>query len=282
MRLGVHCYLFTERWSDAALPILDRCKALGAGAFEIAVGDDVRFSFKETRARAEALGLSLTLSPGGAWPEGCDASSDNPEMRARGIAWHKRWIDACAETGAVAYTGNMYGRTGDVKKRRPPPDEFRRVVDALRELSEHAQRRGVVLAFEPMSHFRTHLINTPEQAARVLEAVAHPNCRVVLDTYHLATEIRDYGAGIRLLKDKLWCLHACENDRGCPGGGLVPWPEIFAALRATGFDGLLMLETYNSSIGDFAYERAMFHNVCPDGEAYARRGFAFLKSGLGL
>ena len=31
--------------------------------------------------------------------------------------------------------------------------------------------------------------------------------------------------------DLLWGLHACENDRGVPGGGLVPWREIFAALK---------------------------------------------------
>lgn len=281
MKLGVHCYLFTNRWTDASLPILDQCAALGANAFEIAVGDDVHFSLNDTRVRADSLGLSLTLSPGGSWPDGIDASCEDSAQRAKSIAWHKKWIDWCVEAGAVAYTGNMYGRTGDVKKRRPPSDEFARVADALRDLSEHAQRRGVVLAFEPMSHFRTHLINTPIQAARMLEAVAHPNCRVVLDTYHLATEIRDYAAGIRLLKDKLWGLHACENDRGCPGDGLVPWPQIFAALRETGFDGLLMLESYNSSLGTFAYERAMFHNVCPDGAEFTRRGFALLKRGLG-
>jgi hypothetical protein len=37
------------------------------------------------------------------------------------------------------------------------------------------------------------------------------------------------------------------------------------------------METYNSSIGDFAYRRGMFHNVCPDGYAFVREGLAFLK-----
>ncbi len=39
----------------------------------------------------------------------------------------------------------------------------------------------------------------------------------------------------------------------------------------------LTMEAYNSSIGEFAYERAMFHNVCPDGEAFVRRGLSFLQ-----
>lgn len=280
MKFGAHCYIFTDRWSDASLPILDRCKALGADALEIAVGEESVFSSAETRKRAADLGMDLIVSPGGNWPAGLDASSEDRALRECALNWHRKWIDLAHELGAVAYTGNMYGRTGEVKKRRPPADETERVVDSLRTLSDYAAARGLSLVFEPMSHFRTHLINTPEQASRVAAAVDRPNCGVLLDTYHMATEVRDYTAGIRAVQGHLWALHACENDRGCPGGGLVPWAQVFAALRETGFDGYVMLESYNSSIGDFAFERAMFHNVCADGEDFVRRGLAFLKAGL--
>jgi D-psicose/D-tagatose/L-ribulose 3-epimerase len=81
---------------------------------------------------------------------------------------------------------------------------------------------------------------------------------------------------------RLWALHACENDRSVPGGGLVPWDAVFGALASIGFDGVLMLETYNSSIGDtpgaFAHARAMFHDPCPDGAAFVRQGLDFLRS----
>ena len=42
-----------------------------------------------------------------------------------------------------------------------------------------------------------------------------------------------------------------------------------------------MLETYNSSLGDFAFQRGMFHNVCADADAFVRDGFAFLRAQLG-
>ena len=38
-----------------------------------------------------------------------------------------------------------------------------------------------------------------------------------------------------------------------------------SVLDEIGFDGYIGLETYNSSLGDFAFQRGMFHNVCPDG-----------------
>jgi sugar phosphate isomerase/epimerase len=57
----------------------------------------------------------------------------------------------------------------------------------------------------------------------------------------------------------------------------VPWDAVFDALHAIGFDGPLTMEAYNSSVDDFAYQRGMFHNVCPDGAAFVQQGLAFLR-----
>ena len=282
---GAHCYLFTDGWSDDHLPILDTAKAIGLDVFELVVGDDVSYTPRLSRQRAESLGLTLTLSPGGFWPVNCDLSADDPADRARGLAWHKRQVDIAAELGAVAYTGALYGHPGIIQRRVPPADEFPRTAEGLHALAEYGARRGVSIVIEPMSHFRTHVVNTPEQALRLAILADHSNLRVLLDTYHLVTEIRDYAQAVHTVAPKLWGLHACECDRGVPGGGLVPWDAVFSTLKAIAFEGYVLLETYNSSIGDppgtFAYQRGMFHNPCPDGEAFVRQGIAFLKAGMG-
>ena len=115
---------------------------------------------------------------------------------------------------------------------------------------------------------------------QLVEMSDHGNLSVLLDTYHLVTEITDYAEGIRQVAPRLWGIHTCENNRGRPGTGILPWGSIFAALKETGFDGYLIMETYNSSVGDMAYERAMFHDVCPDADAFIQKGLAFLKEGL--
>jgi D-psicose/D-tagatose/L-ribulose 3-epimerase len=277
MKPGLHCYLFIDRWSDECLGVLDTARELGADCFEVVVGDDIQFTPRLTRQRAEALGLTLTVGPGGLWPTECDISADAPEDRAQGLAWHCKQVDLAAEIGAVAYTGALYGHPGTVKRRVPPFDESMRTAEGLHRLAEHAANRGVALAIEPMSHFRTHIANTPEQTLGLIELADHLNLAVLLDTYHLITEVRDFGAAIRTVGDRLWGLHACENDRGVPGGGLVPWDQVFTALRDIAFDGYVLLEAYNSALGDFAFRRGMFHNVCPDGRAFAREGLAFLR-----
>jgi D-psicose/D-tagatose/L-ribulose 3-epimerase len=278
MRFGAHSYIFTEFWADDQLDILDTAAALGLDCFEIGIGDDVIFSHAATRQRAAARGLTLIVSPGGHWPVECDLAADDPADRAAGLAWHKRQVERAAELGAVAYTGALYGHPGVVKRRIPPPDEYPRTAEGLAALAEFGAGHGVEIVIEPMSHFRTHVVNTPEQAMRLLALADHPNLSVLLDTYHLITEVRDYGKAIRTVGPKLWGLHACENDRGAPGGGLVPWADVFAALREIGFDGYVLMEAYNSGQGDFAVRRGMFHDVCPDGAAFVRQGLTFLRA----
>jgi len=282
MKFGSHSYIFTERWSDERVDILEEVKALGLDCFDIAVGDDVPFSPALTRRKAGSLGLDLAISPGGLWPLECDLSSADPAERKAGLAWHKKQVDLAGELGAVAYSGSLYGHTGVVRPHPPLPEEYRWIADSLAQLAEHGQARGVQVVIEPMSHFRTHLVNRPEQALRLLDLAGHPNLGVLLDTYHMVVEVRDYAAALRQVGARLWGLHACENDRGAPGGGLVPWAPVFQALDEIKFDGYVIMEAYNSSIPGFAWQRGMFHDVCPEPRAFIRQGLKFLQEGLKL
>lgn len=277
LTFGAHIFLWVERWDDSAAGLIERASSLGLGCLEIAVGDDVVLNPVELRRRAESAGVELILSPGGVWPAECDISADEAVHRQRGLEWHTNWIRRAGECGAVAYTGSLYGHPGTVLRRRPPAEELLRTAENLNHLAEEARRAGIVIALEPMSRFRTHMANTPEQVMRLIQTADHAHLRVLLDTYHLLTEVRDYAAAVHTLAPRLWGLHACENDRGVPGGGLIPWPDIFAALADVGFQGYTLLESYNTRLGDFAFHRGLFQDLCPDGDGFVRQGLAFLR-----
>lgn len=280
MKYGAHSYVFTEHWADDNLDLLDTVKELGLDCFEIGVGDDVAFSPELTRRKAASLELELLISPGGKWPEECDVSADSMENRKRGLAWHKKQVDLANQLEAVAYCGALYGHPGVVKRRKPPADEYKRTAEVLHNLAEYGARKGVKIALEPMSHFRTHLVNNPEQLMALIAQADHDNLYALFDTYHMITEVRDYARAIEGLRDRLWAIHACENDRGVPGGGLVPWDVVFRTLRKIEFQGYIVFEAYNSGTGDFAYRRGMFHNVCPDGSTFVREALAFVQRGM--
>ncbi|MGE5611456.1 MAG: sugar phosphate isomerase/epimerase family protein, partial [Bacillota bacterium] len=143
MKFGAHIFLWIDHWSDNSLDLLDRARELGLECLEIAVGDDVAIDLPRTRQRAESLGLELILSPGAVWPMECDISDDDPANRRRGMEWHRHWIEASGQVGAVAYTGAIYGHPGRVRKRHPPAEELTRTAENLHVLAEHAQQCGV-------------------------------------------------------------------------------------------------------------------------------------------
>jgi D-psicose/D-tagatose/L-ribulose 3-epimerase len=276
VKYGAHIFLWIDAWSSRHIGLLERARRLGLQSLEISVGDDIEFDAALVRREAAAQQLDITISPGGVWPMRADVSLADPEARAYGLQWHQHCIDQAGEAGAVAYTGALYSHPGHVERRLPNAEEFAIAAENLHILAEYASRRGVELVFEPMSRFRTHLVNTPRQALAMLAQADHPNLKVLFDTFHAVTEVRDFGAAVRDLAPYLWGLHACESDRGAPGGGIVPWPAVFEALREVHFQRYIVLETYNTGLREFAYARGLYQDVCPDGDEFVRKSLDFL------
>ena len=279
-KFGAHQFLWKSHWTDGDLGILDTVRRLGCTIFEVSLGDDVQFDRVRLRRHAESLDIELTVGPGNLWPEECNISADDARQRQLGLEWHKKYIEQAAELGAAAYCGALYSRAGHVCRRPPSTDELPRAAENLHALAEFADHSGVRLVIEPMSRFRLHLINTAAQAMDLVRLAQHPNLGVNLDTYHMITEERDFAAAIECALPVLWGVHACENDRGVPGGGLVPWKAVFTALGNATDCVRLMLETYNTGPSGFGYSRGIFQNLCPDPEQFVEQGIGFLKNSL--
>jgi len=283
MKYGAHAFIWRDGYGDAELlRMLDDAAAWGLSFFEVAIGDDIHFEAAAIGAAAKVRGLELVFSPGGAWPLECDISLADSRKLHPGVEWHRQAIDFAAQAGATAYTGALYGHPGTVLRHRPCPEEAQRTAERLHELAAYGEQLGITLVLEPMSHFRTHIANTPGQINRLLELADHENLYSLLDTYHLVTEVTDLAAAFTEMRPRLWGLHACENNRGAPGTGMLPWEELFAAIKQTGWQGYIGFESYNSTWrdGEFAFERGMFHNVCRDAEAFSQQSNTFVESGL--
>ena len=284
MKFGGHIFLWTERWSNDTLYLIDNARDLGLDCLDISIGDDIEFDPARIRKRAESAGVEITISPGNLWPFKADISHDDPEFRELGMVWHKKWLSKAGEAGVKAYSGALYAHPGRIELRKPSADEFKYAAENLHALAEYASVQGIKLVIEAMSHFRTHLVNTPRQMVMLAEKADHDNLKLLLDTYHMVNEIRDYAQGIELMAGRLWGIHPCENNRGVPGSGFIPWDEVFSALIKINFSGYMIFESYNSSVrnGEFAFSRGMFHNVCSDGNEFVKKGMKFIKEGLGI
>ena len=276
-KYGAHQFLWVEHWTDKCLSILDEVKCLGLDCFEISLGDDIQFNTQSVYKKAKELELELTIGPGNVWPMECDISLESKRKQNIGIDWHRRIIDRAAEVGAVAYNGATYGHPGHILYQPRQIAELDRIAKNMGILAEYAESMDVQLVIEPMSRFRTHILHTAREAINLVNKVQHKNLFINLDTYHMITEERDYATAIKSCGNFLWGIHACESDRGVPGGGLVPWEGVFQALIDTKPNARILMETYRTGEKGFGYKRGIFHELCSEPTDFVKSGLAFLR-----
>ena len=156
--------------------------------------------------------------------------------------------------------------------------EWKRSVDAIREMAQVAADRGIRLALEPLNRFETDIINVVGQGLQYIADVGMPNVGLHLDTFHMHLEERNSGAAIRQAADKIFHFHACENDRGVPGAGQVHWSEVAAALKDVHYDGPVVIKSFTSEVKEIARAVCIWREIAPSQDAIAIQGLSFLKS----
>ncbi|MCS7040952.1 MAG: sugar phosphate isomerase/epimerase, partial [Caldilineales bacterium] len=102
-----------------------------------------------------------------------------------------------------------------------------------------------------------------------------------LDTFHMNIEEKSLGEAIRAAGPRLKHFHACENDRGAPGSGHVPWNDVAEALRAIGYEGPVVIESFTAKVKSIARAAAIWRALAPTQDDLARDGLAFLRGLFG-
>ena len=120
-------------------------------------------------------------------------------------------------------------------------------------------------------------MNLSEQAVRMAEDVGSPAVGILLDTFHMGIEEKNQGAAIRRAGKHLKHFHTCENDRGTPGTGQVPWTEVRDALKDIGYDRIVAIEGFNPEIVDLANGACIWRPMAPTPDRLAGEGVQFLK-----
>jgi D-psicose/D-tagatose/L-ribulose 3-epimerase len=173
----------------------------------------------------------------------------------------------------------MYSAVG--KAHPPDPQERRRewerAREGLRTAGELAAGMGVRLAVEPLNRYETDLVNTVAQGLELVRETGLDNVGLLLDTYHLNIEEKSVGDALRAAGERLFHVHACENDRGTPGTGHVPWREVFDALRDLGYGGQVVIESFTPAVVEIARAVSLWRPLDAEGDDLAAGGLAFLR-----
>jgi D-psicose/D-tagatose/L-ribulose 3-epimerase len=278
MRYGVNAWVWTSPvTTEVVAELAPHVKALGFDWFEIPLEsiDDMDHARGGQILRDLGLGVSACAAVG---PDR-DLIHPDESIRKNGGEYIRQAIAATQALGATNLIGPMYSAVG--RTWQQTPEERARDLDllvkTLRELAAFAADHGVVLCLEPLNRFETSFINLAAQMIEVVDRVDHPACRMMLDTFHMNIEERSLGEAIRSVGPRLKHVHTCENDRGAPGSGHVPWQDVAAALKDVGYDGPVVIESFTPKVKSIARAAAVWRPFAPSGDALAADGLAYLK-----
>ena len=273
MRFGVNTLIWSVSCDPATIPFGKIAEA-GADGVELPLfGLDVDPG--EIRRTCEQSGLALTMcsvNPAGANPIG-----DDPDERRRAVEHWQGALRLAAEAGAETMAGPTCSPVGLLPGRRRTEQEWRRAVEFHQQLGPTLDETGLTLALEPLNRFETYFLNTAEDAVRLCEEIGHPRIGILLDTFHSNIEDKSVAAAYRHCGSHLKHVHTCENDRGIPGSGHIEWTEVLKAVRDTGYDSWLTIESFNANMPEIAAATAIWRDLAPTTDDIAVRGVAFLK-----
>jgi D-psicose/D-tagatose/L-ribulose 3-epimerase len=272
--------MWTSPLTDGDVGLVARAKELGADVLELCIEDTQRVTPAVFRSAAEEVGMELSIC--GAFGPERDLSHEDEEVRRIGLDYVRHCVDLAAEIGAPSVVGPLYSAVGKVRMLSLAERERQRAlaVESIREAADYAATKGVRLAVEALNRFETDLINTTLQALDLIERIERDNVGILLDTFHMNIEDKSLGESIRRTGDRLFHFHACENDRGTPGTGHVPWTEVFQALLDIRYEGPLVVESFTPDVRDIAKAASIWRPLDAFGDELARRSVKFVRAGM--
>lgn len=280
MRFGINTYLFTFPFTNASAKWFPQFKKWGFDSVEIAIDDPAGFDPQVIRAALDAAGLRCNAVSG---VFGADRDlRGTPAQQQTCVDYVMRVMDQMQLLGATVLGGPMYSAVGRAEATEPKnyKKQWKVVVRRLKMLSQHAEKRGLTIAIEPLNRFETDFINTVDQALALVEDIGSPAIGIHLDTFHMNIEEKFLGKAIRKAGKHLKHFHACGSDRGTPGNDHTDWDGIAAALKAVRYNGDVVIESFTQDVVVIARAAAIWRQIEPSQADIAAKGVKFLKKTL--
>jgi len=217
---------------------LKRISQLGYTSIELA-GEPEIYGVEETRQLLEKYNIkcwgTVTIQQGSR-----DLTASDPQQRRDTVQYIKDVISLSAALGGKITTV-VPGRVGKVVPTSTPENEWKWVVESLREIAAFAKEKNILIGLEPLNRFETHFLNRTDQALALADEVGY-DCGIAFDIFHMAIEEKDMYAAMRTCGSRIVNFHVADNNRLAPGDGSFEWAKIISVLAETGYEGGLAVE----------------------------------------
>lgn len=278
--LSINPGVWMSGWQPAlAEGIVERIARIGYRRILVVLRDPHGFDSAGIRDLVDTHGLGVITNTNQIAGE--DISSDDPDVRALGLARLRRAVELSAELGSDRLTGILYGVLG--KASGPvPPAVFDRTAKILGDLAEEAAASGVGLLCEVVNRYETSMLNTARQAMEFVTASGSDRLGVHLDVFHMNIEEDDMAAAVVEALPRLGYLEIEQNHRGELHRGHIPLSDLLADVVGAGYRGRFGLEAFTVSAlaPDHANNLAIWRDVLDRGTRIAEDAHRLLTEAL--
>jgi len=281
MRFGINTFLFTSPFTNESTKLFKTFKKWGFETVEIPIEDPSHIDPAFVKAELDRHGLVCGSACACMGP-GRDFRG-TPEEQKTTMDYCKTLLDQMVVLGCPSLIGPVYSVVGKADAVEPSrqKQEWALVVENVKQLAKYAEARGRQICIEPLNRFETDFLNTCDKGLKLIKAVGSKAVKLHLDTFHMNIEEKHQGAAIRKAGKLLGHFHACGSDRGTPGNDHIDWKPIATALKAVGYKGDVVIESFTTDVKVIARAAAIWRRIEPTRDEIAVKGLKFLKRTMG-
>ncbi len=265
MRLGV-CTTDFPRMEAARLT--DKCASFGFRSAQVSFASFVETGFLEDGGfeitynvpKRAVSDIRRALSDSGIFPVSVNGTFNcahpNPVLRGEGVARFEGFTDAVCEIGSPYISLCTGTRNTEHLWRSHPENDTDEAWDDMQKtvamLVRIAKKKDLVLAVETEA---SNVVNSPEKARRLLDEIASPNLKMILDGANLfnPTEAKPENAhpildrAFACFGNDIVMAHGKDIKAGngiefcATGEGIVDFAYMAQKLAEIGFDGDFLL-----------------------------------------
>ena len=280
--VGIHFSYWTQEWSSEPNTFVKKAQECGFEILEVNAPKITRMSKAERdglKGAADEAGLGLTYSIG--MTADMDLASEDAATRKKGVSFLQDLSQAMKSMGGTIMAGINYSSWP--RKLCPGEDKevlTERAVQGVKEATKSAEDCDVLFCVEVVNRFEHFMMNTAAEGIAFCERVGSPNCKLLLDTFHMNIEEDSLRGSILQSKGWLGHFHLGETNRRPPGEGRIPWPEIFGALREIDYQGAVTMEPFLVPGGEVGRDVSLYRDLLgsADRDELVTRSVQFVRS----
>jgi sugar phosphate isomerase/epimerase len=136
---------------------------------------------------------------------------------------------------------------------------WNQAVESLKQISRLCRQHGIIFVIEFACRQNAQLVNTMNDALRMLDEVGEENVLVMADTFHIHAENDSLRETIIKADDMLAYVHLSDSNRLSPGKGIINFKEFIDALKEIHYDGHMVMEYEPGMDTDGSLKNALYY-----------------------